>query len=109
MNRQYYSLFFVMGVCLLLSLFYCPPFDLLLDDKEIFKYTGMAILRGNVPYRDFFDHKPPMIFFINAAGLVFGPWGLWMINTLLAMLSTLLFFDVCRQYRLPFPPEVLTV
>jgi hypothetical protein len=103
MNRQYYSLFFVMGVCLLLSLFYCPPFDLLLDDKEIFKYAGMAILRGEVPYRDFFDHKPPMIYFINAAGLIFGPWGLWMINTLLALLSTLLFFNLCRQYRLPFP------
>jgi hypothetical protein len=103
MTRQYYSLFFVMGACLLLSLLYCPPFDLLLDDKEIFKYTGMAILRGDVPYRDFFDHKPPMIFFINAAGLIFGPWGLWMINTLLALLSTLLFFNLCRQYRLPFP------
>ena len=103
MNRQYYSLFFVMGACLLLSLSFCPPFDLLLDDKEIFKYAGMAILRGEVPYRDFFDHKPPMIFFINAAGLIFGPWGLWMLNTTLALLSTLLFFNCCRQYRLPFP------
>jgi hypothetical protein len=103
MNRQYYSLFFVMGACLLLSLMYCPPFDLLLDDKEIFKYAGMAILRGEVPYRDFFDHKPPMIFFINAAGLIFGPWGLWMINTLLAAGTTLLFFNLCRKYRLPFP------
>ena len=103
MNRQHYSLLFVIGACLLLSLAYCPPFDLQLDDKDIFKYTGMAILHGNIPYRDFFDHKPPMIFFINAAGLFLGSWGLWMINTALALLSTLFFFNRCRQYRLPFP------
>jgi hypothetical protein len=104
MNRQYYyGLLFVLGASLLLSLAYCPPFDLLLDDKEIFKYAGMSILRGNVPYRDFFDHKPPMIFFINAAGLALGPWGLWMINTALALVTTFLFFNLCRTYRLAFP------
>lgn len=103
MIRPYYSLLFVLGACLLLCLVYCPPYDLLLDDKDIFKYTGMAMLRGDVPYRDFFDHKPPMIYFINCAGIFFGPWGLWTINTILATGSTLLFFNLCRQYRLPFP------
>lgn len=103
MNRQQYTLIFLMAACLLLSLTYCPPFDLMMDDKEIFKYTGMAILRGDIPYRDFFDHKPPMIFFINAAGFFFGTWGLWAINTILALVATLLFFNLCRRYRLSFP------
>jgi hypothetical protein len=106
MNKRHfnYSRLFVSGVSILLSLIYCPPFDQELDDKEIFRYTGLAILRGQVPYRDFFDHKPPMIFFINSAGILLGgPWGLWLINTLLALLATLLLFRLCRQYRLPYP------
>src|SRR5262249_15700582 len=56
-NKYYYGLFFLLGISLLLSLSFCPPFDLMLDDREVFKYAGMAILRGQVPYRDFFDHK----------------------------------------------------
>ena len=103
-NRFYYGLFFILGVSLLLSLCFCPPFDAVLDDREIFKYAGMAILRGQVPYRDFFDHKPPLIFFINAAGLLMGgAWGLWTINTLLAMATSALFYRRCFQYKLPFP------
>jgi hypothetical protein len=63
----------------------------------------MALLRGNVPYRDFFDHKPPMIYFIHCAGLYFGSWGLWTINTLLALFTTWLFFRLNKNYRLPYP------
>ena len=103
MNRQHYSLLFVLGACLLLCLAWCPLYDSLLDDKEFFKYTGMALLRGNVPYRDFFDHKPPLIYFIHCAGLYFGPWGLWTINTLLALLTTYLFFQLNKRHQLPFP------
>lgn len=102
--KRHYSRLFVFGVSVLLSLVYCPPYDMEIDDKEIFRYAGLAILRGQVPYRDFFDHKPPMIFFINAAGLLLGgPWGLWLINALLAVLATVFLFNLCRQYRLPFP------
>jgi hypothetical protein len=103
MTRSNYTLLFLLGGCLLLSLSYCPPYDLMLDDKEIFKYTGMSILRGKVPYRDFFDHKPPMIYFINAAGMLLGSWGMWIINTALAMLSTVCLFKLSRVYRLSLP------
>lgn len=102
-NKQYYGLLFVLGASLLLSLTFCPPYDLIVDDKEFFKYTGMAVLRGNVPYRDFFDHKPPLIYFINAAGLLFGSWGLWLISTILAGTVTWLVYQLGRQYRLAFP------
>lgn len=104
MNKYYYGLFFILGASLLLSLCFIPPFDLMLDDREIFKYAGMAIVRGEVPYRDFFDHKPPLIFFINAAGMLLGgAWGLWTINTLLSLLVSGLFYRRCHQCRLPFP------
>jgi len=89
----------LLAACLLLSLLYCPPVDIFYDDKEIFRYFGMFISRGGVPYRDFFDHKPPLIFFMN----LFGPWGLWLIDTFLVTLASLLFLRTCRQYRLPIP------
>jgi hypothetical protein len=103
-NKYDYGLFFVLGISLLLSLCYCPPFDRLTDDREIFRYAGMAILRGQVPYRDFFDHKPPLIFFFNAAGLfIGGAWGLWILSALLSLLTTGIFFRRCVQQRLSLP------
>jgi len=101
--RLNYGLFFVLGASLLLSFAFCPPFDLIGNDKEFFKYTGMAILKGQVPYRDFFDHKTPVIYFINAAGAFLGPWGLWLINTVCAGVITWLFYRLCLQYRLTYP------
>jgi hypothetical protein len=38
-------------------------------DEEYFLYYGWAILKGQVPYKDFFEPKPPIIFFANALGL----------------------------------------
>jgi hypothetical protein len=103
-NKSNYGLFIVLGASLLLSVCFCPPFDLMRDDREVFSYAGMALLKGQVPYRDFFDHKPPGIFFINAVGLFLGgSWGLWAINTLLALAATWLLYRISRQYRLPLP------
>lgn len=103
MSKKYNSLIFLLAACVLLSLLYCPPWDVFFDDKEIFRYTGMVIQRGGVPYRDFFDHKPPLIFFMNYAGLLLGPWGLWLIDAVLVLLATLLFFDLGKKYKLPHP------
>ncbi|WP_431212098.1 hypothetical protein ACQ86N_41130 [Puia sp. P3] len=104
MNKKDYGLWFLLGASILMSLPYAPPFTFIIDDIEFFRYTGMAILKGQVPYRDFFDHKPPMIYFINAAGQALGGWwGLWLISTLFALVITWLFYRLCRQYRLTFP------
>lgn len=102
-DRSYSSLLLILAGSFLLSLLYCPPVDVFFDDKEIFKYTGMVIAKGGVPYRDFFDHKPPLIFFMNYFGLLLGPWGLWLIDTLLVMIAASMFTRTCLQYRLPFP------
>lgn len=102
-NRQYYSFIFLGLICLLLSLMFCPLVKTTYMDTIIFRYAGMAIMKGQVPYRDFFDHKPPLIFFVNFAGVLIGSWGLWIIDLCMALLATLVFFDLCRKYRLPFP------
>jgi len=105
MKRTNYSLWMLLGASLLLSLQFCPPFDRLTDDREFFQYTGMAILKGQVPYRDFFDHKPPLFFFINSAGLILGngPWGLWLISASFALLISFLLYRLSQQHKLQYP------
>ena len=104
MNQRQNSSFFVMGACFLLSMLYCPLFKVLFTDTEVFRYMGLALSKGSVPYRDFFDHKPPLIYFFNYAGILLGGlWGFWVISTALALLATWSFFQCCRAYRLPIP------
>jgi len=104
MTNRTYRVFFVLGACLFLSWLYCPLYDLGMSDKEIFTYCGWAVTKGLVPYKDFFDHKPPLIYFFYAAGLFLGgAWGLWLLNTTLALLATGALYIRSRDYKLPFP------
>ena len=41
-------------------------------DSAYFRYAGKEILRHKTPYIDFWDHKGPVIFFIQAAGALLG-------------------------------------
>lgn len=43
------------------------PFEGL--DVCVFKQMGETLLQGKIPYYDLFDHKGPVIYFINALGL----------------------------------------
>ena len=78
------------------------------DDKVIYRYAGVIMWKGHVPYIDLFDHKPPLIYFLNYAGLLFGSWGLWIIDTLLVAGASLMFYERCRekQVTLPFLPPL---
>lgn len=52
-------------------------------DSGVFLYFGWRILNGAIPYRDIWDHKPPMIFYINALGLFLANnsrWGVWLLE-----------------------------
>ncbi|MBC7933983.1 MAG: hypothetical protein H7Y86_01305 [Rhizobacter sp.] len=103
MNRKYYPFIIVAVFSFILSCIYCPFFDLYFDDKEIFKYTGFLIRRGEVPYRDFFDHKPPLIYFLNYLGALSGSWGFWLIDSLLVLYTSLRFLQLNIQYKIIFP------
>ncbi len=48
-----------------------PLLDVPLDrDEGLFGWIGQSILRGDLPYRDVFEHKPPGVFAIYAAALL---------------------------------------
>lgn len=42
-------------------------------DEGVFGYAGQVILNNGVPYRDVLDHKPPIVFYLNAIALLFVP------------------------------------
>lgn len=72
-------------------------------DEEAFIWYGSLILDGRVPYREFFEPKPPVIFFTNALGLkLFGLEGhlFRIVPTAVALASLLLFYLAMRQRRI---------
>jgi hypothetical protein len=69
-------------------------------DSGAFLYAGREILLGKTAYLDFWDHKSPLIYFINAAAVVIGQhqlWGLWFIETVCLFLAFLFLFEVLSQ------------
>lgn len=57
-------------------------------DAGVFDYVGWRMLEGEVPYRDVWDHKPPVIFFFCAAGLLLGGGSVWGVFALQAVFMT---------------------
>ena len=63
------------------------------NDSSIFSYIGSVIRAGGLPYVDAWDHKPPLIFYLNALGLALSDGrliGVWILETVFltaAMLS----------------------
>lgn len=51
-------------------------------DSAVFAYAGKLLQGGGVPYLSYWDHRPPLVHFINATGLALSggePWGIWLI------------------------------
>lgn len=43
------------------------------DDSSVFAYVGWLMTRGYVPYRDVWDHKGPLLYYINWLGWRIAP------------------------------------
>lgn len=72
------------------------------DDVSIYYSIGRGITQGYVPYRDMFDHKGPMVFFLFALGHLLVPdcfYGVYLLESL--CFSGVLYF-VHKIYRLYF-------
>ena len=66
-----------------------------LRDSGLFMYIGWRILSGEIPYKDVWDHKPPIIFYLNALGLLINEhWGVWMIQVIFIFFSFLLLHKI---------------
>jgi hypothetical protein len=79
----------------LIALFPSNPMNMTLPSRDsgVFLYVGWRLLNGDIPYRDVWDHKPPLIYFVDALGLALTPdslWGLWALRFLFVFFT--LFF-----------------
>ena len=102
-KKEHYTLLFIILGSVALNFLNSPLSQIFSDDKEIFRYAGQVIYRGGVPYRDFFDHKPPLIYFLNSLSWWVGPWFTWALDTLLILLASLLFYWLCRKNKMAWP------
>jgi hypothetical protein len=69
-------------------------------DSGVFLYIGWRILNGELPYRDVWDHKPPVVFYINALGLAIANgsrWGVWLLEFLSLSFAAFVGFTLIRK------------
>jgi 4-amino-4-deoxy-L-arabinose transferase-like glycosyltransferase len=69
-------------------------------DSSIFAYEGALVRQGAMPYVAFWDHKGPLIYLINAAGLSISGghlWGIWLIGLLTVWLATAVGYRAMRD------------
>lgn len=79
-----------------------------IGDAGVFTTIGTGILRGQIPYLNLWDHKPPGIFLINALLMRFlpSPWSYHIVEVPVSLLAVLLFFRLLTQ-MLPRVPSVV--
>lgn len=71
-------------------------------DSAMFKMMGYVIVNGGVPYVDYFDHKGPIIHFINALGIILSPdWGLFFLQVVSLFFVLLLWYKIANLFIRP--------
>ncbi len=63
-------------------------------------YAGSQILKGRLPYVDFWNTKGPGIYYLNALGVYLGHglrWGVWFIEYLFWLGALVVLFDLARR------------
>lgn len=80
-------------------------------DSGVFLYTGWRVLQGEIPYLHIWDHKPPVIYYLDALGLLLIPdsiWGVWLVEIAsLGLAAAFGYFLLKRLFGL-FPAALLS-
>ncbi len=69
-------------------------------DAGLFLYAGKIIRQGGLPYLDIWDQKPPLIFYINAIGLILGGGsaeGVYWLKVALLLVGAAIGFQAMRR------------
>src|SRR3972149_531182 len=67
-------------------------------DQGVYAYVGGRLLHGQIPYRDMWDHKGPLIYFIYAAGFLIHPvYGVWLLGLIALWLAIFLSYQLLRR------------
>jgi hypothetical protein len=107
MSSKRLSTVFLIGVCfaipilvLILHLSTSPRFLALSPDSGVFAYAGKLVTEGKLPYRDFFDHKPPLVFYLNALAIYLmgaTPWSIWWLDVIYLSITGIVFFLILHK------------
>lgn len=85
------------------SLSFSPALLYPLNDGSVYAYVAQTILDGGMPYRDAWDHKPPLIYYLNAlAFIVFGVnrWAIWLLDAGVVLITCDLFYRLLLDLNL---------
>jgi hypothetical protein len=106
-------LFFALELLLLFSIIfsvllpYSPSAQSLPSrDSGVFLYAGWRVLNGAVPYLQVWDHKPPVIYYLDALGLWLTPdstWGVWWVEVASLGLATISAYALLKRLYGLFP------
>ncbi len=68
-------------------------------DSAVFQYVARMMKYGYLPYKDTFDHKGPLLYFINLAGLyIDDKWGIWVIEFLFLAVTCIFMYKTFRLW-----------
>jgi hypothetical protein len=79
-------------------------------DSSLFLYTASQILDGTMPYRDIFDYHAPLIYLIDALGMLFaGQIGVWFLEVLFLAATLVILFLALNHDAGPVPAFLSTL
>lgn len=101
-KKQFDNRFFLLFLALFCSLIWAEQCSISFlrrgyseTDSSVFRYVAFAISKGQIPYRDTFDHKGPLLYLINYLGRLIHPqFGVWLFE-LLVIFVTIVFLYKC--------------
>jgi hypothetical protein len=70
-------------------------------DSGVFLYVGQQVLAGHIPYADAWDHKGPIIYYVDALGLALAggsPFGVVALEWVALSVAALIGFAVIRRH-----------
>ena len=100
----------LIAICLLPVLLYLPamgsPFE---RDEGVYATVAQGLLKGQMPYRDLFDNKPPLVYAWYALSFLLFGEHVVAPRILAAMLLSLTTLSLFSQARMAFPKGVAYV
>lgn len=79
-------------------------------DSSVFNYVGFAVNKGQIPYKDTFDHKGPLQYLINYIGYLINPRnGIWYFEFISIILTVFFVFKISNMFSNVFSSIVATI
>ena len=106
-SQQELNLWAVYGICLLISTvffllfgFNSPIYTFNSDhDFQWYMTVGNSLTKGKIPYRDIFEHKGPLVYFVFAFACLFANPGILILILEIICMSLFFFFTyrICKK------------